>query len=150
MGRAFPAGWLAASDSYTAIWPVFGATNQLVAALALIVVSAWLVARGRPRLYTLLPAGFMLATSLGALAWQGAQFLAEGKRLLAGVSLLLILLALVIAWGARGLLRTSGPLVRSPAGGGREAAEATSAGPAPPPGRTAPAAKTVVGDPLND
>ncbi len=98
------AGWLGASDSYTAIWPVFGATNQLVAALALIVVSSWLVARGKPRLYTLLPALFMLATSVGALAYQGARFWLGGKHLLGTISLALILLAGFIAWEARSLL----------------------------------------------
>jgi carbon starvation protein len=98
------AGWLGASDSYTAIWPVFGATNQLVAALALIVVSSWLVGQGKPRLYTLLPALFMLATSVGALAYQGARFWVGGKHLLGTISLALILLAGFIAWEARSLL----------------------------------------------
>lgn len=102
------AAWLGASDSYTAIWPVFGAANQLVAALALIVVSAWLVGMARPRLYTLLPALFMLATSIGALVYQGAQFLKQGKGLLAGISLGLVALALFIAWEARWLLARPG------------------------------------------
>ncbi len=132
------AGWLAASDAYTAIWPVFGATNQLVAALALIVVSAWLVARGRPRLYTLLPAGFMLATSVGALAWQSRQFLADGRRLLAGLSLALIALALVVAWEARGLLRAGrAPTATATAGtAGATAPAGDLARPAEAPGKT--------------
>ena len=98
------AGWLGASDSYTAIWPVFGATNQMVAALALIVLSSWLVGKGKPCRYTLWPALFMLATSVGALAYQGFHFWADGKRLLAVISLGLIVLAGFIAWEARGLL----------------------------------------------
>jgi carbon starvation protein len=98
------AGWLGASDSYTAIWPVFGATNQLVAALALIVISSWLVGMGKPRLYTLIPALFMLATSVGALAYQGSRFWSADKHLLALISLALIILAGFIAWEARGLL----------------------------------------------
>jgi carbon starvation protein len=99
------AGWLGASDAYTSIWPVFGATNQLVAALALIVVSSWLVARGKPRRITLLPALFMLATTVAALLWQAKGFLADGRGVLAGVSGGLALLALFIAWEARDLLK---------------------------------------------
>jgi carbon starvation protein len=102
------AGMLGASDSWNAIWPVFGATNQLVAALALIVVSSWLVGLGKPRLHTLLPALFMLVTSVGALIYQGAGFLRGGQHLLAAISLGLIVLAGFIAWEARQLL-----LVRS-------------------------------------
>lgn len=98
------AGWLGASDAYTSIWPVFGATNQLVAALALIVVSSWLVSRGKPRRITLLPALFMLATTVAALLWQAKGFLADGSGVLAGVSGGLALLALFIAWEARDLL----------------------------------------------
>jgi carbon starvation protein len=111
------AAWLGASDSYTTIWPVFGATNQLVAALALIIVSSWLVSRGKPRLYTLLPALFMLATSVGALVYQGLGFLRQDRYLLAAVSLGLMILAGFIAWEARGLLqirRAAGPLAAVP------------------------------------
>jgi carbon starvation protein len=106
------AAWLGFSDTYLVIWPVFGATNQLVAALALIVVSSWLVGLRRPRLYTLLPALFMLATSVAALIVQGLRFWREGSGLLAGLALALVLLALYIAWEARELLG----LHRLPAG----------------------------------
>jgi len=102
------AGWLGASDSYRVIWPVFGAANQLVAALALVVISAWLVGVGRPRLYTLLPALFMLATAVGALAWQGTGFLRQGKTALGVVVFGLVALAAFVAWEARGLLGATG------------------------------------------
>jgi len=95
------AAWLGASDSYTTIWPVFGATNQLVAALALVFVSAWLVSRGKPRWYTLGPAIFMLVTCCGALVYQGVGFLNQGKILLACISLALLILAGFLAWEAR-------------------------------------------------
>ncbi len=99
------AGWLGASDSYTRIWPVFGATNQLVAALSLIVVSCWLVGLRKPRLATLVPALFMLATTVAALIWQAKHFLDEGRILLAGIAAGLVILAVFIAWEARTLLR---------------------------------------------
>ncbi len=52
------------------IWPAFGASNQLVAALALLVISAWLLSKKRPTIYSLLPAVFMLLTSIAALVFQ--------------------------------------------------------------------------------
>ncbi len=38
-----------------ALWPLFGTTNQLVAAVTLLIVSIWLKRQGRPYLYTLVP-----------------------------------------------------------------------------------------------
>lgn len=103
------AGWLGASGGYDRIWPVFGATNQLVAALALLVVSAWLVGLRKPRRYTLIPALLMLATTVGALAWQVAGFLREGRTFLAAAGVVLVLLALFLAWEARWLLQLRRP-----------------------------------------
>jgi len=112
------AAWLGATDSYTTIWPVFGATNQLVAALALIFITAWLVSRGKPRWYTLGPAIFMLVTCCGALVYQGIGFWNQGKLLLAAISLALLILAGFLAWEARAQLL--GRLVANGAAG-REA-----------------------------
>jgi len=95
---------LGVTESYKAIWPVFGASNQLVAALALIVVSSYLVGVKRPTRYTLYPAYFMLATTLAALLYQGYVFFSDGKLLLGGVAGILILLALVIVYDARNIL----------------------------------------------
>ncbi len=47
-----------------ALWPVFGATNQILGALALLVVSVYLYKKGRPILYTLAPMVFMLAVTI--------------------------------------------------------------------------------------
>lgn len=57
------------TNTFKLIWPIFGAANQLLAALALIVVSVWLAKRGKSNLFTLIPAIFMMATTLVAL-WQ--------------------------------------------------------------------------------
>ncbi len=46
-------------DGGLALWPLFGTTNQLVAGVTLLVVSAWLRERGRPYLYTLVPMLFV-------------------------------------------------------------------------------------------
>jgi carbon starvation protein len=84
--------WLALG-SWQSIWPVFGAANQLVAALALFVVTAWLLSRSKPIGYAVYPALFMLITTVGALLYELFQFLGQGKFGLATVALVLLLLA---------------------------------------------------------
>ncbi len=84
---------------------VFAATNQLVAALSLLVVSSWLVGLRKPRLTTLIPAILMLITTIAALALQARGFLADGEAFLAITALVLIALAVHLAWEARALLR---------------------------------------------
>ncbi|MDD5066847.1 MAG: carbon starvation CstA 5TM domain-containing protein, partial [bacterium] len=53
--------------AYRAIWPVFGASNQLLAALVLLVMSVWLIKTNKNPLLTALPMLFMLAVTLFAL-----------------------------------------------------------------------------------
>lgn len=96
---------LGASEGYKAIWPVFGASNQLVAALALIVVTSYLISRKRPKKYTLYPAIFMLFTTIGALMYQGYNFTIQGSYILAVICLVLIALAVIIVIDARQLFR---------------------------------------------
>jgi carbon starvation protein len=56
-------------NAFEKIWPIFGSANQLLAAMALLVISLWLLARRRQAWFTILPAAFMTVTTLGALAW---------------------------------------------------------------------------------
>lgn len=49
------------------MWGVFGAGNQLMGALALTTVSVWLVQRARQHLFALIPAAFMICTTIFAL-----------------------------------------------------------------------------------
>ena len=60
---------LAWNQGYKLIWPVFGATNQLLAALTLISVTVWLHRMGRRTWFTLVPALVMIATTIVALGW---------------------------------------------------------------------------------
>ena len=59
--------WLAKTNAFMVIWPIFGTANQLLAALTLIAVSVWLAYRGKPTLITLIPAAFMMVTTLASL-----------------------------------------------------------------------------------
>ena len=60
---------LAWNQGYKLIWPLFGATNQLLAALTLISVTVWLHRRGRKTWYTLAPAVVMMVTTIAALSY---------------------------------------------------------------------------------
>ena len=51
---------------WRAIWPVFGATNQLLAGLALLAVTVWLKRTGRSWLFAGIPMVFMVGMTLTA------------------------------------------------------------------------------------
>ena len=78
------------------IWPAFGASNQLVAALALLVIAAWLLSKKRPTLYVLIPAMFMLLTSLAALIMQTKTYIANKDFTLITISVILFVSALFL------------------------------------------------------
>jgi carbon starvation protein len=86
------------------LWQLFGASNQLLAALSLLVVSLYLRSLGRPTLYTLLPMCLMLVATLTALVIGMQGFAAKGNTLLLGVSAVIFALAVwlvgeaVVAW----------------------------------------------------
>jgi carbon starvation protein len=94
---------IGATGGWQKIWPIFGATNQLIAAVALFVVSAYLIGVKKPARYTLYPAIFMLVTTVAAMAWQAYRFFTapEPNLLLGSVSLLFIGLAIFV--GSEGL-----------------------------------------------
>ncbi|MCM8795622.1 MAG: carbon starvation protein A [Candidatus Omnitrophica bacterium] len=84
---------LATGGRWQKIWPAFGASNQLVAALALFVLSCWLLSKNNTTRFTLLPAFFMLITTVGALVFQGVRYFRDKDILLFLVVIFLILLA---------------------------------------------------------
>lgn len=52
------------------LWPLFGATNQLLAGLAFIVITLYLRRRGRMLWFLIAPMGFMLLMPMWAMSWQ--------------------------------------------------------------------------------
>ena len=55
------------TNAYLKIWPIFGAANQLLAALTLIAVTAWLAQKAKKYWFTAIPAVFMVITTLTSL-----------------------------------------------------------------------------------
>lgn len=79
------------------LWPLFGATNQLLAGLALMVVAFWLLRRGMPTWFVAVPMVFMFVMPGWALAMDIQRWLAGGSFFLVAVGFLMLLLT---AWMA--------------------------------------------------
>lgn len=90
------------------LWPLFGAVNQTLAALALITVSVYLKEKGGIKwLVAGLPAMFMAAMTIWALVINEKNFIASGNALLYIVNGLIILLAAwVLVEGFSTILKT--------------------------------------------
>jgi len=86
-------GALALSGTWSAIWPVFGASNQLLAGLALLGATAWLAHMGKKYTVTLYPMIFMIVVTVVALITMVFQNFAKANYLLGGMSLVLLVLA---------------------------------------------------------
>ena len=98
----FAAYLIGATDGWQKIWPIFGATNQLIAAVALFVVATWLMAVKKPTQYVLYPAIFMVITTIGALAWQAYRFFTAPQPNLFLGSTAVVLIGLAVFVGNEG------------------------------------------------
>ena len=91
------------------IWGVFGAANQLMASLALLLVTIWLMSKAKNYQWTFWPFIFMFVTTIGALVWSAYNAFALKLRTLTAwqdiaaqvtigvLSVILIVLAIVLA-----------------------------------------------------
>lgn len=87
---------------YSIIWPLFGAANQLLAALALLAVCAWLGNAGKNNKMFYIPMVFMLAVTLTSLvqtmiAKYGVLMAGTGDLFAASVQLVLSAVLFVLA-----------------------------------------------------
>lgn len=89
---------LAYSNAFSVLWPIFGTANQLLAALALITVASWLVLKGKRYFFALLPALFMLATTITALVILLLDYIRKGNYILIVVDLFLFMLSLGVVF----------------------------------------------------
>jgi carbon starvation protein len=58
---------LAYSNAFSALWPIFGTANQLLAALGLLAIAGWLLLKKKKYAFVMLPALFMIATTFFSL-----------------------------------------------------------------------------------
>ncbi len=93
--------------AWRAIWPVFGASNQLLAGLALLVVAVWLSKVGKKLTFLLVPMAFMIVMTVWALALLLKQYRLSAIGV---ISIILLLLAVVLIFEA---FKTVRRMVRS-------------------------------------
>ncbi|MCA9396078.1 MAG: carbon starvation protein A [Candidatus Omnitrophica bacterium] len=93
-------GGLALSGQWVVLWPAFGASNQLIAAIALLITTCWLMNRGKSFRFVLIPAVLMMITTMGAFTYQLKQALTShsGKPdwMLVSLTAVLIILGTVV------------------------------------------------------
>jgi carbon starvation protein len=96
------------------IWQLFGTTNQLIAGLALLVVTLYLKQRGRNYWFTFVPMLFMLVSTILAMIGQMKKFWISENNLLLSISAVLFILALGLIFDAiKGLKNANGQRAKS-------------------------------------
>ena len=116
---------LVLSGTWIYLWQLFGASNQLMAALSLLIVSLWLKSVGRSPRYAFWPMLFMYVTTMAAIIvtaynlyasiLSNSQIASETINLLGAVGMIVVAVllfaaALVIAYDAwRAWVRMKGP-----------------------------------------
>ena len=78
------------------IWPLFGATNQILAGMTLLVISVMLIKLGRPSYYTMVPMLFVFTMSFLAACVTLAQFYQDGNYLLVVLDLVVLGTSLMV------------------------------------------------------
>ncbi|MGQ9510146.1 MAG: carbon starvation CstA family protein, partial [Thermodesulfobacteriota bacterium] len=91
------------------LWVLFGGANQLMASLALMLITAWLMSEGKNYIWSLLPMIFMLVTTIGALLYTSYGLLKKvfigavsgealiGNTIMGLVGFFLVIAALILA-----------------------------------------------------
>jgi carbon starvation protein len=88
---------------WLAIWGAFGASNQLMAGLALLLIALWLRSEGRKNAWALYPSIFMIITTMAALIYLGYVNFAKlpaaatAQALIAALLLGIIAVVLIVA-----------------------------------------------------
>lgn len=72
------------------IWPLFGATNQMLAALTLTVVAVFLIKNKRPAASFLIPACFLAVLTAGGLVLNIYQYALKGDWILSMIGVILL------------------------------------------------------------
>jgi carbon starvation protein len=116
---------------FLGIWVMFGAANQLMASLALLLITLWLMSKGKSYMWTLIPFAFMFVTTIAALVYKVVESIDKlvkggltGQQIAANiiimlVAILLVVAAFILAWdGVQAILRYRAQAVTAEAGGG--------------------------------
>ena len=103
------------SGGFRQFWILFGTSNQLLAALSLLAITAWLGRQGRRTWFAAVPMVFVMAVTVVSLAIQARQVLQSEPLSMPWtngvVALILIALAAVLVWfGAKAIRQARVPI----------------------------------------
>ncbi|HAI16348.1 MAG TPA: carbon starvation protein A [Gammaproteobacteria bacterium] len=83
-------------DGGNLIWPVFGATNQILASLTLLIISIYLMKLRRPFIFTLAPMVFILFMAFWASVWYLIDYFQTGRWLLVVLNLAVLIVSVLV------------------------------------------------------
>ena len=95
-----PSWLLAVTNSYETLWKLFGTSNQLIASITMIGISAFFISKKTNVKFIVIPAVFVLITTLSALVYltfRSGGYVGEGNYVLAGISMLMFILGIYVA-----------------------------------------------------
>lgn len=101
-------GGLLAVAGWKQVWPLFGASNQLLGAIALLAMAVWMTNIGRNNKMFVYPMVFMFAVTLTALLLLIKGNMAAGNFILVGFGIALFILALILIYQAYNTLSKKG------------------------------------------
>ncbi|WP_019673583.1 carbon starvation CstA family protein [Psychrobacter lutiphocae] len=87
------------------IWPLFGTTNQLMAALTLMIVTVILLRKGKTVWYTLAPLSFLLVMAIFALILQLKTFYMDKNWLLIFLDIVILIATILVTFESFSVLR---------------------------------------------
>jgi len=97
---------LAYFNVFSALWPIFGTSNQLLAALSLLAVSIWLFNRKKRAWFTLIPSAFMTITTITSLIILLKRYFAAKSYTLIFTDILLLAFSIgVVVMGIKALAK---------------------------------------------
>jgi carbon starvation protein len=97
--------FLLTSGEFATLWPIFGSANQMLAAMALLAVSVWLIKKKINPSFVLIPMFFMFAVTLSSLFLFAVKNYHDGIYILAVLAAVLFLLAMVLIYLAKKSLK---------------------------------------------
>ncbi|MEE9166975.1 MAG: carbon starvation protein A [Candidatus Neomarinimicrobiota bacterium] len=97
-GNARQAGWV--------LWPIFGASNQMLAALTLMILTLYFWQRKKPIAPLVIPMLFIMVVTLITLVLKTGDFYASNKSLFVINSLLIVLIGWMILEGVLVVIRS--------------------------------------------
>ncbi|GIU68484.1 MAG: carbon starvation protein A [Candidatus Pacearchaeota archaeon] len=95
-----PAWLIAITNSYETLWRLFGTSNQLIASITMMGVSSYFISKGIKTRFILIPAIFVLITTLSALlflTFRPGGYFSEGNFFLVVAAMIMFFLGFYVA-----------------------------------------------------